>query len=193
MKEEDTERCYGIALKETVTLQKGEQQLVAGELVKPEMATTSESILLKPSQHFIETYGVLLADSEVDTNQDWIPLRVMNLNSRPVTLPRGSIAATCAVVEEKSVSPEQPRTSNQREPGECSMGEIPEHLAELWERSSWRLNELQKQKLSIFLKKYEKVFATSPEDLGRTGIVNHTIDTDDSRPIRQRPRRLPLQ
>ena len=73
------------------------------------------------------------------------------------------------------------------------MREIPEHLAELWERNSRRLNELQKQKLRIFLKKYEKVFATFPEDLGRTGIVKHTIDTGDSRPIQQRPRRLPLQ
>ena len=118
MKEEDTERCYGIAPKETVTLQKGEQQLVAGELVKPKMATTSESILLKPSQHFIETYGVLLADSEVDTNQDWIPLRVMNLNSRPVTLPRRSIAATCAEKLCHQNNPEQ-ATSRSKESVPC--------------------------------------------------------------------------
>ena len=40
--------------------------------------------------------------------------------------------------------------------------------------------------------KYQNVFAKSKYDLGRTTIVQHEIDTGDHRPIKQAPRRMPL-
>ena len=47
--------------------------------------------------------------------------------------------------------------------------------------------------LSVLLEKYSQVFVNGPDDpLGRTYTVEHSIDTGDSRPIKQRPYRIPL-
>ena len=37
---------------------------------------------------------------------------------------------------------------------------------------------------------YRDIFALKPEELGRTGLVKHHIDTGDNPPIRQRPYRV---
>lgn len=40
------------------------------------------------------------------------------------------------------------------------------------------------------LDEYSDVFSSGPDDLGRTGVVNHQIDTGNS--IKQAPRRVPV-
>ena len=187
-------RCYQVAVRDTVTIPTGHQMVIAGVVTDPENEShQQEDGHLQPCQQFIERNSVLLANSVVNIGQGWVPLRVMNLDSKPVTLYQGSIAATCEVVDE--VVPVSEKTDEKHE---CDVqgdleGEIPEHLVDLWERSSCKLTLLQKQELLKFLQKYAGVFATSSTDLGRTGIVKHRIDTGDARPIRQRPRRLPLK
>ena len=47
--------------------------------------------------------------------------------------------------------------------------------------------------LSVLLEKYSQVFVNGPDDpLGRTCAVEHSIDTGESRPIKQRPYRIPV-
>ena len=65
-------------------------------------------------------------------------------------------------------------------------------MIELLQQSTQGLSQEQKKSVAEFLTRYADVFATSPEDLGRTGVVKHTIDTGHEKPIRQRARRLPL-
>lgn len=40
--------------------------------------------------------------------------------------------------------------------------------------------------------KHSHVFAKSKDDLGRTSVVQHKIDTGIAIPVRQPPRRLPI-
>jgi hypothetical protein len=48
-------------------------------------------------------------------------------------------------------------------------------------------------KLSVLLESYSDVFVTDPHDsLGRTTETEHCIDTGDSRPVKQRPYRIPV-
>jgi hypothetical protein len=48
-------------------------------------------------------------------------------------------------------------------------------------------------KLSVLLQKYAVVFVNGPDDpLGRTNDAEHSIDTGDSRPVKQRPYRIPV-
>ena len=50
----------------------------------------------------------------------------------------------------------------------------------------------QKGKLKRLLREYGDVFSKSPNDRGLTHIVEHCIDTGDSKPIKQPPRRVPF-
>ena len=52
------------------------------------------------------------------------------------------------------------------------------------------LDESQQAQLRSLVQEYRDIFASSPEELGRTNIVQHRIDTGDQPPIRQRPYRV---
>lgn len=56
-------------------------------------------------------------------------------------------------------------------------------------------SELSKEELlkaQQLLQQYSDIFANTEEDLGRTNLVKHTIDTSDKGPLRQPPRRIPV-
>ena len=52
------------------------------------------------------------------------------------------------------------------------------------------LTAAQKVQLQSLVNEYRDIFALSPEELGRTDLVQHRIDTGDHPPIRQRPYRV---
>ena len=50
----------------------------------------------------------------------------------------------------------------------------------------------QQEQLWRLLAEFKDSFALNESDVGQTHLVQHEIDTGDARPIRMRPRRLPL-
>jgi len=66
-------------------------------------------------------------------------------------------------------------------------------LEELLCRSTDGFNDEQIGVLTDLLNKYQDVFATSTNPFGHTSITQHKIITGESKPIKQAPRRLPLQ
>ena len=69
---------------------------------------------------------------------------------------------------------------------------VPIHVNELYEKATHGKSIDEKRALAEMLNKYEHVFSKNDEDLGLTKLVEHTINTGDSRPLRQPPRRVPL-
>ncbi len=68
---------------------------------------------------------------------------------------------------------------------------LPEHLKEVFQISKEKLTDCQSNKLSKLLIEYADVFAESEYDLGNFTSIEHTIDTGDAKPIKQRMRRTP--
>ena len=62
-----------------------------------------------------------------------------------------------------------------------------EHLMPLLDGMSGQLGEG-----TGFDTKYQGIFAISNGELAHTTVVQHTLDTGNSRPIKQPPRRMPL-
>ncbi len=50
----------------------------------------------------------------------------------------------------------------------------------------------QREELAAAIYEYRDVFSSGLTDMGRTGLVKHTIDTGDQRPVRLPPRRRPI-
>ena len=65
-------------------------------------------------------------------------------------------------------------------------------LRKVWQRSAGDLDGKQQEQLWQLLIEFRDCFSCDEEELGQTSLVQHTIDTGDAVPIRQRPRRLPL-
>ena len=70
---------------------------------------------------------------------------------------------------------------------------VPAHLKTLYEQSTQQLKEEHKQMVAKLLCDYSDVFAKSPTDLGKTHLVQHTIDTGQEKPIQERVRRFPYE
>ena len=71
---------------------------------------------------------------------------------------------------------------------------LPEELQELLNRSSNDLSRGEVKELGQFLHEFKVVlqFGDNHWELGRTSLVQHRINTGDTTPIRQTPRRPPL-
>ena len=69
---------------------------------------------------------------------------------------------------------------------------IPEHLQDLYLRSSTKLTESEKHKFTELLIKYQDAFSKSATYIVFTDLVQHIINTGTALPIRQHIRRLPL-
>lgn len=69
---------------------------------------------------------------------------------------------------------------------------IPPFLKELFERESQELEEKQRELFAQFLNEFQDVF--SEEILaGNCKVMEHRINVENSSPIKQVPRRIPLQ
>src|SRR5208282_430637 len=59
------------------------------------------------------------------------------------------------------------------------------------ERVDPDVTEYDRQKLTALLLEFSSAFSLSENDLGRTSVAKHAIDTDGAQPVRQRLRRQP--
>ena len=80
---------------------------------------------------------------------------------------------------------------NHKDPN-TDKSKIPDHLVALFENSKSELTVEQCEKLKSVLINYSDVFATSDFDLGQFTSIEHTIDTGQAKPIKQRMRRTPM-
>ncbi|CAC5426210.1 Transposon Ty3-I Gag-Pol polyprotein [Mytilus coruscus] len=117
-------------------------------------------------------------------------INVVNYGDNEVKLYKKETIGTCESYAEHHLNPEQIRTLQK----DCftASEEIPEHLTDLLKRSSTYLNEDQRQQLSRLLSQYQNVFSRTDDDIGRTELVTHRINTGNAIPFRQRSRRMPL-
>ena len=123
----------------------------------------------------------------VNTASTHVPVRVYNANDEEITLFKETIVG----IGESSYQTfgcEDKCYNMRQENG----SEIPEHLRSLWEDCEEHLDEGQHLQVGNLLKEYADIFAKSKSDLGYTILVEHTINTGKTAPIKQRPRQLPL-
>ncbi|XP_053400696.1 uncharacterized protein LOC128557386 [Mercenaria mercenaria] len=69
---------------------------------------------------------------------------------------------------------------------------VPRHLHDLFSKTVQGRSEKEKQVIAGLFVKYSSTFSTDEWDIGLTSLIEHSIDTGDAKPIKQRPRRVPL-
>jgi hypothetical protein len=143
---------------------------------------------------FVEPDPDVMAEKEVfpmsgivETHSENVLVNVVNYGSEPVTIFKRMHLGTCKPFFENT---QQHRVARVTQQVECNT--LPQHLTDLYDRSSVHLNDQEKSDLQNLLCKYSPVFSKSSEDIGRTSLVKHVINTGKAAPIRQPPRRLPL-
>ena len=117
-----------------------------------------------------------------------VPVRVANLNTFDTTM--------VSFTPEDLVDVEIPHSSeicekkSEQSQSESKISDKPVsiYLPPTYEH----FDENQQDRLNTLLLEFSDIFANSPEELGRTNVVYHKIDTGNSLPIKQRPYRIPF-
>ena len=123
----------------------------------------------------------------VDAQQDYVPVRVVNLSGQPRTTCQGTEVAGCEPVE-SVIHHQQDFTPDSQVIGY----DLPEHLKDPYSRSTEGLNAGQQRQLLKLLLEFQDIFSKGPQYLGKTGLAKYDINTGDAIPVRQHPRRPPL-
>lgn len=123
----------------------------------------------------------------VDAQQNYVPVRVVNLSGQPRTTCQGTEVAGCEPVE--SVIHHQHDFTPDSQVIEY---DLPEHLKDPYSRSTEGLNAGQQCQLLKLLLEFQDIFSKEPQYLGKTGLAKYEINTGDAIPVRQHPRRPPL-
>ena len=154
--------------------------------------------VIENNPKFIEKYGLLLARTLIDIKKGVVPIRILNGQPIGVRVHRGTLighaepADECPVVEKQNIVG---LVAEKEWTVETSQGEtinVPEHMQELVDNCSKNLTTDEKNSLIKLLQEFEHVFVGKDNQLGRTNLVKHTINTGDHPPIKQRPCRTPM-
>ena len=132
--------------------------------------------------------SIMVARAVVNPKTTEVPLRLLNSREEPITIPNGTIIAQMELLHGDDSA--TPVTAIQERASDVPDGRR-RILWEMVEKSENRLCGEEREQLFALLLEYDHLFATEPEDFGRTGKLKHKIDTGESRPIRQQVRRIP--
>ncbi|XP_055877143.1 uncharacterized protein LOC129924683 [Biomphalaria glabrata] len=129
--------------------------------------------------------GIAVGKTIVTIGKDQkVPVRIVNLGTVEKHLREGSIIAGCHALEMiRNCSSENP--DGTLKPSEPQVTKL---LAEV----KTILSKEQYTKAERFLREFSDILPSDEMDFGRTNLIQHRIDTGNTRPIRQQPRRLPL-
>ena len=93
------------------------------------------------------------------------------------------------------VEPAEDQNIHENSSGEVPMGERNERMSKILQQldlkgiGSWM--EQQQNLVRELIEEYQHLFALSLNELGRTSLVQHEIKLSDSRPFKERYRRIP--
>ena len=118
---------------------------------------------------------------------------VVNPAEEPITLHAKQLIGTCeSYMDNQSGRVSLIKETVPLDTTKPASAQLPVHLQDVFARSSVHLDCSQKEVLAKLLLDYHQVFARSTDDLGKTNLVQHTINTGNAIPVRQPARRQPL-
>lgn len=143
-----------VSVTETVSISPGQEIIVPGRLDYRMNGETQA--LVEPCERFMKKHSVMVAKSVVNPQGGVVPVRMINLESTPITVYKGTTAAQCEPVEEVVSEGLTESKSSAAEKKEDSG--LPEHIDPLFQSSVSSLDEGQRTQVVDLLRKYQSIF-----------------------------------
>ena len=158
--------------------------------------------------------GLIEADAKFVARKGLLVAKCLVCLTNGIANPYGE---SCQLYKDKVVASYEPMESehllsvntmySEHEPAACSgmdtpsgmdtcsgSTDLPEHIKELFLKSSQCLDTDQQAQMKEMLIKHQSQFSKDSQDLGRTQLVKHQINViPGTRPIKQHPYRLPIE
>ena len=178
---ERSNTCNRVKLSERLIIPPGTEVLAKGYVVGEK--SIGDHVMLEPCKH-IGGKGVLVASALVNPSD--VVLSVVNMSSRQIDMKQHTMVAYLQEVDSVSTGVELNTSQDNAET-------VPSHLKEMFENASENLTADQSNDLENVLIQYQDVFVGPDGKLGRNNWVNHTINTENTKPITIPPRRVPMK
>ena len=149
---------------------------------------------MEPRPVFTENNGVLVARTLVDANRGIVPVQLISLGGRGVSLRKDTRVGELVTLDKEvlSVLDGKPKQFGGFERGEGSIhSESPEAFNNRFNCEGSIITGSERDQLESLLWKHRHMFSTGVGDVGRTDVVTHVIPTGDAMPIKQPVRRVP--
>ncbi|MEW8546417.1 MAG: reverse transcriptase family protein, partial [Candidatus Thiodiazotropha sp.] len=178
--------------------------------------------LIEPTEHFQESYPLKMAPTLIDINEGCTcKVRILNPFPTSVSIKQDAevgkaepIAGNPHVLFQQENEKEENNFNKARrivierkteelhedpeligvtrKVEESQVESVPEHLKDLYDRSTENLTKDEKQRVANLLSNHQDTFSRSEWDIGVTHLTEHAIKTEGKGPVRLPPRRVPL-
>ncbi|VDI28946.1 Hypothetical predicted protein [Mytilus galloprovincialis] len=145
-----------------------------------------------PTEGILEKHGLLIAKAVVQPNSGFIPIKIFNLSNVEHVIQKNTVAAMLEPVEADMIEPCQNINAVGSTETNAENIPMPDHIQTVYDSNINELSENQKVQFKELLLKFQNSFSKSATDIGRTELIEHSIDIRQAHPIKQRPRRVPL-
>ena len=165
-------RCCKVTLTETVVIPPLSAQFVRGKM---EGALLETDVMLEPSNTWKGERKVIVDPVMVKSSGREFPVCLMNVSGDMVKLCKGMHLGQCEGVTE--VQHYKDESQEDLCHVEKDGNKLPSHLEQMWCKSTTQLSKEEKRILTDLLNNHTDKNSHSKDDLGRTNVVNHKIDT----------------
>ncbi|CAG2228492.1 unnamed protein product [Mytilus edulis] len=184
----ETQMVCRVEVKEETTIPANSRMFIPVDI--PFCEKLSESCMIEPFVRLFDEKHIAILPAILQSSTENKVVSLHNFNDTDVKIyPKMKLGDCTSYYEKNSTAVCCTEVSLDENPGESN---LPEYLKELWERSCIHLNENESTDFANLLKRYKNVFPKSSDDIGRTNLIQHEINTGNAVPIRQPPRRLPF-
>ena len=193
-----------IFLNDDIQVEPGTEQVIEAKLENGYDRNTGTPGILEESRELRGKSEINVARSLVVPRDGLTIVRVANFSDRPIRLrPDFPVAEFHPIssVDGRVVSMETDPDFTSTSHPSCSLidssvvkDEQPmedEKWKSLLQGNLEGLSEDQRRQFSSLVTEYEDIFSKDSSDLGKSGLLEHAIDTGDCKPVKQPPRRVP--
>ena len=181
-----TDKCRRILVSKHMKIPPKSEVNVEGRMVYQDMRFNEEPWVTenKNSVH----PGIHVAQTLITSSNDKSVVRVMNISNSPVELKDGDELCTASLVTEIIELKEEPEVVEEVTIKEDEKTRV---IHELINQVDTEVPVEYRDQLRLLLLRYNSAISLNDNDLGRTDVVKHHINTGAAPPIRQALRRIP--
>lgn len=178
-----------VKLCDTVTLEPNHEYFLRGKTENNSMFDRHDLIFMPFKDKLAERY-LAATTSLVTLNENYIPLRLINLKETPVMLYKGTTVGIVERVNQDNTFVEDFRQIQNKETNENNKPHMKKLCDDLL--GSGDLNHDEKCKAIKLVGSYSDIFSSSSLDLGCCKKAKHDIFTHSNYPIHEPIRRVPM-
>ena len=149
--------------------------------------------ILTPERKFVQSHGLAVAGTHVDTSNSVVFARILNSGETTVKINKATPVALLSKITEvgQSFDFHQDDEIRAQTNSVDIRVEIPDHLKQMFEQGCQNVTKEQTAKFKNFILQHQDNFA-KPGEVGRTNFGRHKIKLKDETLIKDAPRRIPI-